>query len=149
MLYKIRDILPMKSRITIYNSLAGSYLNYGIISWGSATLSTLNKLKTMQNRLVRYITFSPPQTNVNHVQIAQHFILSTNCIFAKWPSLFKVLIIIRLQRSFMIIFKLHLIPIIPDLDIIVIMLYHSPGLKEVKNLALIKGLIFGLKFLWI
>ena len=50
-LYKIRDILPMKSRITIYNSLAGSYLNYGIVSWGSATLSTLNKLKTMQNRV--------------------------------------------------------------------------------------------------
>ena len=64
-LYKIRDILPMKSRITIYNSLAGSYLNYGIVSWGSATLSTLNKLKTLQNRLVRYITFSPPRTNVN------------------------------------------------------------------------------------
>ena len=66
MLYKVRDVLPMKSRIMVYNSLAGSYLNYGIISWGSATLSTLNKLKTLQNRLIRYITFSPPRSNVNH-----------------------------------------------------------------------------------
>ena len=64
MLYKVRDILPMKNRIMVYNSLAGSYLNYGIISWGSATLSTLSKLKALQNRLVRYITFSPPRTNV-------------------------------------------------------------------------------------
>ena len=30
MLYKTRDILPLKSRIMVYNSLAGSYLNYGI-----------------------------------------------------------------------------------------------------------------------
>ena len=66
MLYKVRDRLPMKSRILVYNSLAGSYLNYGITSWGSAAPSALNKLKIMQNRLVRYITFSPPQTNVDH-----------------------------------------------------------------------------------
>ena len=66
MLYKVRDILPIKSRIMVYNSLAGSYLNYGITSWGSATLTILNKLKTLQNRLVRYITFSPPRTNVDH-----------------------------------------------------------------------------------
>ena len=65
-LYKVRDVLPMKSRIMVYNSLAGSYLNYGIVSWGSATLTRLNKLKALQNRLVRYITFSPPRTNVLH-----------------------------------------------------------------------------------
>ena len=66
MLYKVRDKLPMKSRIMVYNSLAGSYLNYGITSWGSAAPTALNKLKVMQNRLIRYITFSPPQTNVDH-----------------------------------------------------------------------------------
>ena len=65
-LYKTRDILPLKSRIMVYNSLAGSYLNYGITSWGAATLTALKKLKTLQNRLVRYITFTPPRTNVDH-----------------------------------------------------------------------------------
>ena len=66
-LYKVRSMLPLKSRIMIYNSLAGSYLNYGITAWGSATPTALHKLKTMQNRLLRYITFSPPRTNVNHL----------------------------------------------------------------------------------
>ena len=66
MLYKTRDILPLKSRIMVYNSLAGSYLNYGIISWGTATQTALKKLKSLQNRMVRYITFSPPRTNVDH-----------------------------------------------------------------------------------
>ena len=51
----------------IYNSFAGSYLNYGIVAWGSATLTALQKLKAMQNRLLRYITFTPPRTNVDHV----------------------------------------------------------------------------------
>ena len=66
-LYKVRCLLPLKSRILIYNSLAGSYLNYGIVAWGSATQTLLHKIKTLQNRLLRYITFSPPRTNVDHL----------------------------------------------------------------------------------
>jgi len=65
-LYKVRCLLPLKSRILIYNSLAGSYLNYVILAWGSATQTSLHKIKTLQNRILRYITFSPPRTNVDH-----------------------------------------------------------------------------------
>ena len=66
-LYKVRNLLPLKSRIMIYNSLAGSYLNYGTVAWGSATPTALHKLKVVQNRLIRYITFTPPRTNVDHL----------------------------------------------------------------------------------
>ena len=56
----------MKSRLMIYNCLAGSYLNYGIVAWGAAAPSTLQKLRILQNRIIRYITFLPPRTNVDH-----------------------------------------------------------------------------------
>ena len=51
----------------IYNSLAGSYLNYSTVAWGSATPTALYKFKAVQNRLIRYMTFSPPRTNVDHL----------------------------------------------------------------------------------
>ena len=41
-LYKVRDNISMQSRLMIYNGLAGSYLNYGITAWGSATNSVLS-----------------------------------------------------------------------------------------------------------
>ena len=66
-LYKVRHLLSMESRIMVYNSLAGSYLNYGITAWGSTTQTSLCKVKTLQNRLLRYINFSPPRTNVDHL----------------------------------------------------------------------------------
>ena len=66
-LYKVRSLLPLKSRIMIYNSLASSYLNYGTVAWGSATPTAFYKLRAVQNRLIRYMTFSPPRTNVDHL----------------------------------------------------------------------------------
>ena len=51
----------------IYNGLAGSYLNYGIAAWGSATATVLNRLDAAQNKLMRYMTHSPPRSNVNHL----------------------------------------------------------------------------------
>ena len=83
-LYKVRSLLPLKSRIMIYNSLAGSYLNYGMVAWGSTTPTTLHKLQAVQNRLIRYITFSPPRTNVDHLynslkilNVQQHYFFET------------------------------------------------------------------------
>ena len=63
LLYKVRDHITMKSRIMVYNGLAGSYLNYGITAWGSATPSVLSRLYAAQNRLIRYMTYLPPQSN--------------------------------------------------------------------------------------
>jgi len=57
----------MKSRIMIYNGLAGSYLNYGITAWGNATSTVMNRLLAAQNRLIRYMTFLPPQSSTAHM----------------------------------------------------------------------------------
>ena len=65
MMYKIRKHLSMDSRLLVYNSLAASHLLYGILSWGSAPHTTLSRLQSLQDRIVRYMTFSPPDTDVD------------------------------------------------------------------------------------
>lgn len=76
-LFKVRNHLSLKSRIMIYNGLAGSYLNYGIVAWGAASIS---RLQTVQDRLVRYMTFLPPSANTDQsfatlkiLNIKQHY----------------------------------------------------------------------------
>ena len=64
-MYKIRKNFSMESRLLIYNSLAASYLQYGILAWGCASSTTLSRLQTLQNRIVRYMTYSPPHTNLD------------------------------------------------------------------------------------
>ena len=49
----------------IYNLLAGSYLNYGIVAWGAAAPTSLQRLRVLQNKIIRYMTFLPPRTNVD------------------------------------------------------------------------------------
>jgi len=65
----------------IYNCLAGSYLRYGIVSWGAAAPSALCKLKTLQNRIIRYMTFLPPRTNVDHKYKALNILTAKELYF--------------------------------------------------------------------
>ena len=70
----------MKYRLMIYNGLAGSYLNYGITAWGSATNSVLSRLRAAQNRLIRYMTYLPPQSNTLEM-FRKYNILTVNEIY--------------------------------------------------------------------
>ena len=42
----------------IYNSLFDSRLRYGILGWGTASETLLSKIRVLQNRVIRFITFS-------------------------------------------------------------------------------------------
>ena len=57
-LSKVRHYLDRKSLMKIYNSLFDSRLRYGLLGWGTASDSELSKIKVLQNRAVRFITFS-------------------------------------------------------------------------------------------
>ena len=46
----------------IYNSLFESRLRYAILGWGTASDQAISKIKVLQNRAVRFITFSPFRT---------------------------------------------------------------------------------------
>ena len=64
-IYKVRNYLPMKARLLIYNALVGSYLQYGIAAWSCCSETMLNRLQKMQDKILRYITFSPNGTNLD------------------------------------------------------------------------------------
>ena len=44
--------------MTIYNSLFDSRLRYGILGWGTASEQNISKLRVIQNKVVRFITFA-------------------------------------------------------------------------------------------
>ena len=57
-LSKVRHYLDRAALILIYNSLFDSRLRYGILGWGTAANEHLSKLRVLQNRAIRFITFS-------------------------------------------------------------------------------------------
>ena len=48
----------------IYNSLFESRLRYAILGWGTASEQQISKLRVLQNRIVRFINFSPFRTSM-------------------------------------------------------------------------------------
>ena len=55
---KLRDFIPKHTLISIYRSLIAPYLSYGLIAWGQACKSYLDKLLKLQKRALRFIYFS-------------------------------------------------------------------------------------------
>ena len=63
----------------IYHSLVESRLRYGILGWSTASNHQLDRLKTLQNRALRYIDFSPICTTILPIY-AQFKVLPLNRI---------------------------------------------------------------------
>ena len=55
---KLRHFLPRHTLLTIYRSLVTPYLTYGLMAWGQAYKSHLEKLLKLQKRALRFIYFS-------------------------------------------------------------------------------------------
>ena len=58
LLSKLRHFIPPYTLLQIYNSLVAPYLCYGLIAWGQANKTLLNKLLILQKRALRFIFFS-------------------------------------------------------------------------------------------
>ena len=54
-LYRIKNNMPTKTRVTYYNSFVLPYLNYNILHWGSTNDVHLKPLVTIQKRIIRTI----------------------------------------------------------------------------------------------
>ena len=63
-LSKVRHYLDRNSLMNIYNSLFDSRLRYGMLAWGTASEQSLSKLRVLQNKAVRFITFSSFRTSM-------------------------------------------------------------------------------------
>ena len=57
-----------------------SYLRYGIPAWGGTSQTQINKLQVAQNKIIRYLTHSPPMTNV-HSKYNELRIMNINTMF--------------------------------------------------------------------
>ena len=57
-LCKLRRYVAENALISVYYSLAFSYLQYAMLCWGNASTKELNKLPVRQNLLVKTITNS-------------------------------------------------------------------------------------------
>jgi hypothetical protein len=53
-LNRIKHFLPLQEKLTIYNSLISSHLNFGILAWGNKC----SKLLKLQKKAIRIITLS-------------------------------------------------------------------------------------------
>ena len=62
-LSKVRHYLDRRSLMLIYHSLFDSRLRYGILGWGTASEEYISKVRVLQNRAVRFITFSSFRTS--------------------------------------------------------------------------------------
>ena len=56
---KLRHCVDINTLKTVYYSLGYSYLRYGNIVWGNAAQSVLEPLVTLQNRIIKIMTFAP------------------------------------------------------------------------------------------
>ena len=61
LLSKLRHFVPFSTLISIFHSLIAPYLRYGLIAWGQASKSQLNKLLVLQKRALRFIHFAKPR----------------------------------------------------------------------------------------
>ena len=69
---RLRHFVPLSTLLNIYRSLIQPYLTYGIIVWGRASKTYLNKLLVLQKRVLRLMNFKgykehaiPLFTNLN------------------------------------------------------------------------------------
>ena len=63
--YRIRNFVPRKILIMLYNALVGSYLRYAVRAWGSASPNLCSCLQAAQNKVIRALLFLPPSSDVS------------------------------------------------------------------------------------
>ena len=69
LIYKIRHMCPTAVLRSLYFSLFHSHLSYGLVLWGTANQSYIDKIRTLQNRALKAIAFTNNDinTNTNHI----------------------------------------------------------------------------------
>ena len=55
---RVRYFVPTHTLLTIYRSFTAPLLTYGLVAWGQASKSSLDKLLKLQKRGLRFIYFS-------------------------------------------------------------------------------------------
>ena len=69
LLYKMKNLCSKSVLRSLYYSLFNSHLSYGLAVWGNASLSHINKIRTLQKRALVAISSEPNGNNadINHI----------------------------------------------------------------------------------
>ena len=54
-LSKLKNVVPLNAKLTIYNSLFRSFIEYGICAWGRSKSKNIDRITTLQKRAMRCI----------------------------------------------------------------------------------------------
>ena len=80
LLAKLRHFVPTKKLRTLYNSLIQPHLDYGILSWGTAADTNINKVFALQKKSIRIISFKKKEDDSTPL-FKKEFLLPLNkCI---------------------------------------------------------------------
>ena len=71
---KLKNLLPNKIKLTIYNSLFKSHIEYGIVAWGNSADPGIKRICSLQKRSVRYISNARSKQHTSNL-FAEHKIL--------------------------------------------------------------------------
>ena len=69
LIYKMRHLCPRTVLRSLYYSLFHSHLSYGLVLWGNASRSYIDKIRSLQKRALKAIVFAnnDDNTNTNHI----------------------------------------------------------------------------------
>ena len=74
LLSKLRHFVLHHTLVNIYNSLVTPYLHYGLIVWGQASKTHLNKLLILQKHALRFIYFSDSRDHADPLFLNAHIL---------------------------------------------------------------------------
>ena len=69
LIYSTRHLYPRKCLLLFYNSFAKSIISYGILVYGSAAKTNLEKIELVQRRIIRAIFFRKKFDSVKEIMI--------------------------------------------------------------------------------
>ena len=65
LLYKVRHVCPATVLRSLYYSLFNSHLSYGLVLWGNANRTYIDKIRSLQKRALRSIVFANNDNNTD------------------------------------------------------------------------------------
>ena len=83
---RLKHLVPLKTLLSIYNSLISPYISYSLIAWSQAFKSHFEKILIIQKRAVRLINFLPFRTHAIPY-FAQSNILPITMLYFKLSSI--------------------------------------------------------------
>ena len=79
---KLRYFVPLNTLLSIYQSLVAPYLTYGLIAWGQACKSHLNKLLILQKLALHFMYFADRNDHVIHLFVNAN-VMPVNFLYYK------------------------------------------------------------------